>query len=71
SHAAQAMELGAQAVLVNTAIAIAKDPVKMAVAMDMAVKAGRIAHETGLHAEKEFAEATSPLTDFLKRDKND
>jgi thiazole synthase len=71
SHASQAMELGAQAVLVNTAIAIAKDPVKMAMAMDMAVKAGRIAYETGLNAEREFAEATSPLTGFLKGDKND
>ncbi len=71
SHAAKAMELGASAVLVNTAIAIAKDPVKLAISMELAVKAGRIAYETGILAEKEFAEATSPLTDFLKGEKSD
>ena len=71
SHAAKAMELGAEAVLVNTAIAIAKDPVKMAMAMDFAVKAGRTAYEMGLLAEKEFADASSPLTDFLREKKDD
>lgn len=68
SHAAEAMELGADAVLVNTAIAIAKDPVKMAIAFDMAVKAGRLAYETGILMEKEYAEPSSPLTDFLKQE---
>ncbi|MCX7698959.1 MAG: thiazole synthase [Candidatus Goldbacteria bacterium] len=71
SHAAKAMEMGASAILVNTAIAIAKDPVKMAVAIDMAVRAGRIAYEIGILAEREFAEASSPLTGFLKDKKND
>ncbi len=71
SHAAKAMEMGASAVLVNTAVAIAKDPVKMAMSIDMAVKAGRIAYEIGILSEKEFAEASSPLTGFLKRGKND
>lgn len=66
SHAAKAMEMGADAVLVNTAISIAKDPVKMAVAMDLAVKSGRLAYEMGILAEKEYAEASSPLTGFLK-----
>ena len=65
SHAAEAMELGADAVLVNTAIAIASDPVKMAVAFDQAVRAGRQAHELGLPQIMEQAIATSPLTGFL------
>lgn len=65
SDAAKAMELGAEAVLVNTAIAVAKNPVDMAVALSMAVKAGRVAYEMGILEEKEFAEATSPLTGFL------
>jgi thiazole synthase len=65
SHAAQAMELGADAVLVNTAIAVASDPVRMATAFQMAVQAGRAAFETGLAAEGELASATSPLTAFL------
>jgi thiazole synthase len=65
SHAAKAMELGADAVLVNTAIAIANDPVKMAIAIDLAVKSGRLAYEIGLLEEKDFAEASSPLTGFL------
>ena len=67
SHAAKAMEMGASAVLVNTAIAIAKDPVKMAVAIDLAVKSGRLAYEIGLLEEKEFAQASSPLTGFLNK----
>jgi thiazole synthase len=65
SHAAEAMELGADAVLVNTAIAVANDPNRMALAFKMAVEAGRIAYETGLAAQQEFASATSPLTAFL------
>jgi len=65
SHAAEAMELGADAVLVNTAIAIASDPVRMAVAFRKAVEAGREAFELGLPEESDTASATSPLTGFL------
>jgi thiazole synthase len=65
SHAAEAMELGADAVLVNTAIAIASDPNRMAIAFKMAVEAGRIAWAVGLAAEQELASPTSPLTAFL------
>lgn len=65
SHAAEAMELGADAVLVNTAIAVAPDPNRMAVAFRMAVEAGRIAYETGLAPARQTAAATSPLTAFL------
>ena len=65
SHAAEAMELGADAVLVNTAIAIATDPNRMAVAFKMAVEAGRAAYESGLGAQSQIASATSPLTGFL------
>ncbi len=65
SHAAEAMEMGADAVLVNTAIAVATDPPRMAVAFKMAVEAGRAAFESGLAAQEETASATSPLTAFL------
>ena len=65
SHAAEAMELGADAVLVNTAIAIASDPNRMAVAFKSAVEAGRAAFEMGLGAPLDNASATSPLTGFL------
>src|SRR5881296_3310089 len=65
SHAAEAMEMGADAVLVNTAIAIAADPNRMAAAFRMAVEAGRTAWEVGLAAQQELAAATSPLTAFL------
>lgn len=65
SHAAEAMELGADAVLINTAIAIASDPNRMAVAFKMAVEAGRAAYEMGLGAPLPTASATSPLTGFL------
>jgi len=65
SHAAEAMELGADAVLVNTAIAVANDPNRMAVAFRQAVEAGRAAYESGLGAPGELASATSPLTAFL------
>jgi len=65
SHAAEAMELGADAVLVNTAIAIASDPVRMAVAFKQAVEAGREAYELGLPDVIDQASATSPLTGFL------
>jgi len=65
SHAAEAMELGADAVLVNTAIAVAGDPVRMAVAFKAAVQAGRAACEIGFGSPGETASATSPLTGFL------
>lgn len=65
SHAAEAMELGADAVLINTAIAIASDPVRMATAFMLAVQAGRAAYELGLPLPSEHANATSPLTGFL------
>lgn len=65
SHAAAAMEMGADAVLVNTAIAVAGDPVRMAQAFARAVIAGREAYEAGLGVQAQSAEASSPLTSFL------
>lgn len=65
SHAAEAMEMGADAVLVNTAIAVAGDPIAMAEAFGLAVKAGRMAFEAKLAAPLRAAEASSPLTSFL------
>lgn len=65
SHAAAAMELGADAVLVNTAIAVAGNPVAMGRAFRMAVEAGRIAHLSGLGTVNDHAIASSPLTQFL------
>lgn len=65
SHAAHAMEIGADAVLVNTAIAVAANPVEMAIAFDEAVKAGRRAFLAGPGATSSVASATSPLTSFL------
>jgi len=65
SHAAEAMELGADAVLVNTAIAVAGDPNRMARAFAAAVEAGRAAFESGLGGRQTTASATSPLTAFL------
>jgi len=65
SHAAEAMEMGADAVLVNTAIAVASDPNRMALAFKTAVEAGRAAYEIGLAPEQFEANATSPLTGFL------
>jgi thiazole synthase len=59
------MELGADAVLINTAIAVAADPNRMAIAFKMAVEAGRAAFESGLATPGETAGATSPLTAFL------
>ena len=67
SQAAEALEMGADAVLINTAIAVARDPSRMALAFKKAVEAGRDAFETGLAAPGHFAEATSPLTGFLKK----
>ncbi|MBW3163267.1 thiazole synthase [Ferrimonas balearica] len=65
SHAAWAMELGADAVLVNTAMAVAGNPVAMGRAFKQAVEAGRMAYESGLGAVSAQADATSPLTGFL------
>lgn len=65
SHAAAAMEMGAAAVLVNTAIAVAGNPAQIAMAFKMAVEAGRIAHLARLGTVKAYAESSSPLTDFL------
>lgn len=65
SHAAEAMEMGADAVLVNTAIAVAGNPVEMAIAFKDAVIAGRRAYESGLGAQCAHAIASSPLTSFL------
>jgi len=66
SHAADAMEIGADAVLVNTAIATAADPVEMARAFKLAVEAGRIAFKSGPRAASRQADASSPLTGFLR-----
>jgi thiazole synthase len=66
SHAAEAMELGADAVLVNTAIAVAGDPNRLAVAFKMAVEAGRAAYAAGLATPQNTANPTSPLTAFLE-----
>ena len=65
SHAAEAMEMGADAVLVNTAIAVADDPVMMADAFRLAVIAGRQAYLAGPGAVSSHANASSPLTSFL------
>lgn len=65
SHAADAMEMGADAVLVNTAISVARNPVEMADAFRLAVIAGRKAHLAGLGSVSNSAEASSPLTAFL------
>lgn len=67
SHAAAALEMGADAVLVNTAIATAEDPVAMAEAFRLGVEAGRRAFRAGVPSEKDRAEASSPLTGFLGR----
>ncbi len=66
SEAAEAMEMGADAVLVNTAIATAKDPVKAGKAFSLAVMAGRMAYLSGMAGQKNDAEASSPLTGFLR-----
>ena len=65
SHAAEALEMGADAVLVNTAIAVAEDPAEMARAFRMGVEAGRMGFEAGLGTRSRTASATSPLTGFL------
>jgi len=65
SQAARVMELGADAVLVNTAVAGAQHPARLAAAFAQAVEAGRAAYLSGLPAEQGHAEASSPLTGFL------
>ena len=65
SHAADALEIGADAVLVNTAIATASDPIAMGEAFKMAVDCGRIAYEAGRGVQSVEAVASSPLTAFL------
>ncbi|WP_318473088.1 thiazole synthase [Photobacterium leiognathi] len=65
SHAAEAMEMGADAVLVNTAIAAASDPISMGRAFKLAVESGRMAYEAGLAGKVNHAIASSPLTAFL------
>lgn len=65
SHASEAMELGADGVLVNTAIAIASDPNQMGTAFKKAVEAGRAAYEIGQSSPQLTANPTSPLTAFL------
>lgn len=66
SHAAMAMEMGADAVLLNTAIAASDDPVSMARAFKLAVEAGRLAFLAGMAGESRVANASSPLTGFLE-----
>ena len=65
SDAAKAMEMGADAVLVNTAIAVSDNPIEMAIAFKMATEAGRMAYEAKLGASRSGANASSPFTSFL------
>ncbi len=69
SEACECMELGAAAVLVNTAIAVSETPVKMARAFSRAVYAGRLAYLSGIPSTSKIACASSPLTGFLREDK--
>ena len=62
SHAAQAMEMGYDAVLLNSAVSHASDPVRMAGAFRQAIEAGRTAHRAGVMAKQDFAVATTPVT---------
>lgn len=65
SDAAKAMEIGADACLVNTAIAVSQKPVEMAIAFKLAIEAGRLAYEAKLATPAAHAIASSPLTSFL------
>lgn len=69
SEACECMELGCAAVLVNTAVAVSEDPVKMAKAFSQAVYAGRLAYLSGIPATGKTARASSPLTGFLRENK--
>lgn len=66
SDASRAMELGVSGILMNSAIAGAKDPLKMAVAMKMAVEAGRLSYEAGRIPKKLYASASSPLDGMIE-----
>lgn len=66
SDATVAMELGCEGVLMNTAIAEAKDPVKMARAMRLAIESGRLAYEAGRMPRKRYADASSPETGLIE-----
>jgi thiazole synthase len=66
SDAAIAMELGADAVLMNTAIAEATDPEKMGQAMRLAIEAGRLAYQAGRMPKRLYASASSPLTGVVR-----
>ncbi|MBD3319794.1 MAG: thiazole synthase [Chitinivibrionales bacterium] len=68
SHAAQAMEMGVDAILLNTAIAASDDPVAMAQAFRLAIEAGRIAYCAGTAAQSTIAQPSSPMTGFLRDD---
>jgi thiazole synthase len=61
SHASQAMELGYDGILLNSAIALSQDPIKMANAFRLAVEAGRLAYEAGIMQEREFASPSTPI----------
>jgi len=65
SQAAEAMEMGADAILANTAIATSDNPVQIAKAFSLAIEAGRLAYLSNLPKQKDAAEASSPLTGFL------
>lgn len=71
SHAAEALEMGASAVLVNTAIAVAQEPVQMARAFRLAVEAGAMAAKSGLGMRHQQTQASSPLTQFLQFSQED
>lgn len=66
SQAAEAMEIGAAAVLANTAVAVSLDPVAAARAFSLAVEAGRLAFRTGVSVPRDTPDASSPLTGFLR-----
>ena len=66
SDAAVALELGCTAVLMNTGVALAKDPVKMARAMRLAVEAGRLAYRAGRMPRRLYAQASSPLEGMIE-----
>jgi thiazole synthase len=66
SEACECMEMGCQAVLINTAIAIANDPIGIARSFNMAVQAGRLAYLSGMPSSSVSASASSPLTGFLR-----
>ncbi len=68
SEAAECMEMGCDAVLLNTAVATAKDPVNMAKAFGLAIKSGRLAYLSGPGPTTKQANASSPLTGFLRKE---